>query len=100
MPFSVSRRSLLRDMAFRGAALVSGAGLLRLAASGQNSNGRRALALIGDRYHNADYIRVALNKVFEGQGVEGDYTIDYTRFSRSLLINDQLFICLWAGIIC
>jgi len=45
MSLLVSRRSLLR-----GAALVSGAGLFRLAASGQNSNGRRALALIEERY--------------------------------------------------
>src|SRR5579864_6179936 len=94
MPFSVSRRSLLR-----GAAVVSGAGLLRLAASGQNPNGRRALALIGDRYHNADYIRVALNKIFDGQGVTVDYTIDYTRLSRSLLSNYQLFLCLRDGMI-
>ena len=99
MPFLVSRRSLLRDTALRGVALVSGAGLLRLAASGQNANGRRALALIGDRYHNADYIRVALSKVFEGQGVAVDYTIDYTRLSRSLLSNYQLFLCLRDGMI-
>src|ERR1700726_195517 len=94
MLFSVSRRSLLR-----GAAAVSGAGLLRLAARGQNSNGRRALALIGDRYHNADYIQVALNKMFEGQGVTVDYTIDYRRLSRSLLSNYQLFLCLRDGMI-
>src|ERR1700686_5699385 len=95
MSFSVSRRSLLS-----GAAAISGVGLLRLAASGQNSNGRRALALIGDRYHNADYIRVALNKMFEGQGVTVDYTIDYSRLSRSLLSNYQLFLCLRDGMLC
>jgi type 1 glutamine amidotransferase len=94
MSFSVSRRSLLR-----GAAAISGVGLLRLAASGQNSNGRRALALIGDRYHNADYIQVALSKMFEGQGVMVDYTIDYSRLSRSLLSNYQLFLCLRDGMI-
>jgi type 1 glutamine amidotransferase len=94
MPFSVSRRSLLR-----GAAAVSGAGLLRLAASGQKPNGRRVLALIGDRYHNADYIRVALSKMFEGQGVTVDYTIDYSQLSRSLLSNYQLFLCLRDGMI-
>jgi type 1 glutamine amidotransferase len=94
MPFSISRRSLLR-----GAAAVSGAGLVRLAARGQSSNERRALALIGDRYHNADYIQVALNKMFEGQGVRVDYTIDYSRLSRSLLGNYQLFLCLRDGMI-
>src|SRR5579864_1332267 len=94
MPLSVTRRSLLRS-----AAAVSGAGLLRLAASGQNSNGRRALALIGDRYHNSDYIRVALSKMFEGQGVAVDYTIDCARLSRKLLSNYQLFLCLRDGMI-
>jgi hypothetical protein len=94
MPFSVSRRSLLR-----GAAAVSGAGLIRLAATGQSNNGRRALALIGDRYHNADYIHVALSKMFEGQGVTVDYTVDYSRLSRSLFSNYQLFLCLRDGMI-
>jgi type 1 glutamine amidotransferase len=94
MSFSISRRSVLR-----GAGAVSGTGLLRLAASGQNSKGRRALALIGDRYHNPDYIQVALSKMFEGQGVMVDYTIDYSRLSRSLLSNYQLFLCLRDGMI-
>ena len=44
---SISRRDLLR-----GVALGAGHGLLRVA-YGQNGNRRRALALIGDRYHNA-----------------------------------------------
>ena len=94
MPFLVSRRSLLR-----GAAAVSGAGLFRMAASGQKPNGRRVLALVGDRYHNPDYIRVALSKMFEGQGVTVDYTIDYSQLSRSLLSNYQLFLCLRDGMI-
>jgi type 1 glutamine amidotransferase len=94
MAFSFSRRSLLRS-----AATVSGTGLLRLAVSGQNSSGRRAFALIGDRYHNPDYIRVALTKIFEGQGVTVDYTIDYSGLSRKLLSNYQLFLCLRDGMI-
>src|ERR1700681_2046150 len=94
MSISISRRSLLR-----GATAVSGAGFLRRAAWGQGNNGRRALALIGDRYHNPDYIQVALSKMFEGQGVMVDYTIDYSRLSRSLLSNYQLFLCLRDGMI-
>src|SRR5438552_2167465 len=94
MPIPFSRRSLLR-----GAAAASGAGLVSLAVSAQKSNGRRVLALIGDRYHNSDYIRVALSKVFEGQGVTVDYTIDYSQLSRSLLNNYQLFLCLRDGMI-
>src|SRR5205807_6596788 len=63
------------------------------------SSGRRVFALIGDRYHNADYIRVALSKMFDGQGVTVDYTIDYSQLSRSLLSNYQLFLCLRDGMI-
>lgn len=88
----ISRRSLLDG------ALVVGAGL---AAGGvaQEKPGRRALALIGDRYHNADYIRVGLTKVFEPLGVKVDYTIDYTALSADLLKNYRLFIILRDGMI-
>jgi len=68
-------------------------------AFGQNRNSRRALALIGDRYHNADYIQVALAGMFEGQGVTVDYTIDYERLSAEGLKNYQLFVCLRDGMI-
>lgn len=94
MPFSVSRRSCLC-----AAGAVSGAGLLRQITFGQRGSGRRVLALIGDRYHNADYIEVALKKMFDGQGVSVDYTIDYTQLSRRLLSNYQLFLCLRDGMI-
>jgi hypothetical protein len=35
------------------------------------------LALTGDRCHNADYIRVALDRVLDGLNVTVDYTINY-----------------------
>ncbi len=57
------------------------------------------LALIGDRYHNADYIRVALDRVWDGLGVTVDYTIDYGQLSREALKNYQLFVCLRDGMI-
>lgn len=90
---SISRRAVLR-----GAATTTGLGLLR-SASGQPGGGRRVLALIGDRYHNPDYIRVALTKVFDGLGVSVDYTIHYDRLSRDLLKSYQLFLCLRDGMI-
>ena len=93
MPVSVSRRSLLH-----GAVAAAGAGIFSLAASGQRRS-RRVFALIGDRYHNSDYIRVALAKMFDGQGVSVDYTIDYNLLSRALLNNYQLFLCLRDGMI-
>ena len=94
MPVSISRRSLLR-----GATASAGAGIFSLAASGQRGSARRVLALVGDRYHNSDYIRVALNKMFDGQGVSVDYTIDYNLLSRTLLSSYQLFLCLRDGMI-
>jgi hypothetical protein len=70
------------------------------AAAGQcGRNGRRAIALIGDRYHNADYIRVSLGRVFKEVGIPVDYTIAYEQLSRELLKNYQLFLCLRDGMI-
>jgi type 1 glutamine amidotransferase len=94
MPNSISRRSVLQ-----GAGTAVGLGIFRAVAPAQNNNGRRVLALIGDRYHNSDYIEVALNKMFAGQGVTVDYTIDVTKLSRSLLSNYQLFLCLRDGMV-
>jgi len=78
----ISRRSLLQ--AAGGTAFA------------QNSP-KRALALIGDRYHNADYIRVALTRVLEGLNLKVDYTIDCDQLARGVLANYQLFICLRDG---
>jgi type 1 glutamine amidotransferase len=91
-----SRRRLLR-----GAAAGVGAGMFGLAAGQSIRTGGqpRALALIGDRYHNADYIRVSLDRVFKEVGVPIDYTIAYERLSRDLLKTYQLFLCLRDGMI-
>jgi type 1 glutamine amidotransferase len=94
----LSRRALLSRTVLRGAAAVAGTGLSTLA-FGQPGNRRRALALIGDRYHNSDYIRVALTRMFEGQDVVVDYTTDYDSLSSKLLKNYQLFLCLRDGMI-
>ena len=88
----IARRSLLR-----GAAAVAGSAAFP-AAFGQRIR-RRALALIGDRYHNADYIRVALAKVFDGIDIAVDYTIAYDQLSARLLKNYQLFLSLRDGMI-
>ena len=85
---AISRRALLGGIAALGTLAV---------ASAQNT--RRVLALIGDRYHNPDYIRVALVKMFDGLGVSVDYTMDYDRLSSKLLANYQLFLCLRDGMV-
>jgi len=58
---NLSRRALVQN-----AGLVAGAGLLGLGSSSARDRGKpRALALVGDRYHNPDYICVSLNRVFQ-----------------------------------
>ncbi|HET7083217.1 MAG TPA: ThuA domain-containing protein [Rhizomicrobium sp.] len=59
----------------------------------------RALALIGDRAHNPDYIRISLDKVFRELNVPIDYTIDYTALSASLLKPYQLLLIMREGVV-
>jgi type 1 glutamine amidotransferase len=65
----------------------------------QAQSGARALALIGDRYHNPDYIRVALDKLFTPLGIKVDYTIAYDSISANLLKPYDLFLILRDGMI-
>ena len=88
---AISRRRLLGGAASAG---------LLAQAGGQTSGKRpRALALIGDRYHNPDYIRVSLDRVFRDVGIPVDYTILYDQLTRDLLKNYDLFLCLRDGMI-
>ena len=84
MSTKISRRTLVRNVG-----VVAGAGLMGLPAV-RGDGKPRALALIGDRYHNPDYIRVSLDKVFKDLGIPIDYTIQYDQISASLLKNYQL----------
>lgn len=77
--------------------LASATALVRIGSA--QPAARRALALIGDRYHNADYIQVALERTFDGVGLAVDYTVDYSKLSRDLLKPYQLFLCLRDGMI-
>ena len=87
---NLSRRALVKN-----AGLAAGAGLLGLgqekglysqsqAAAGATGQ-PRILALIGDRHHNADYIRVSLDKVFKEMNVSVNYTIEYDKISANML---------------
>lgn len=100
----VSRRALVKR-----AGLVAGAGLIG-AAGGQfaeskpaalpdGNQGTRAVALIGDRYHNADYIRVSLNKVFSELNIPIDYTIECERISADFLKAYKLLLILRDGMV-
>jgi type 1 glutamine amidotransferase len=94
----ISRRSLLKS-----GSLASAAALLdppKQVNGGPTDDSRpRVLALIGDRYHNADYIRVALNRLFRELSVQVDYTINYDHISARLLEPYNLFVVLRDGMI-
>jgi type 1 glutamine amidotransferase len=95
----VSRRRLLKS----AGALASAEVLLETHGTSTgfpaDDNRPRALALIGDRYHNADYIRVALNRLFRELNLAIDYTINYDQISSRLLRPYGLFIILRDGMI-
>src|SRR5438552_9049714 len=59
----------------------------------------RALALIGDRYHNPDYIHVSLDKVFHELDIAIDYTMDYAGLSAASIKPYQLLLVLRDGMI-
>ena len=96
---AISRRRLLKS----AGALASAEVLLRpqQGSSGvpTDDNRARVLALIGDRYHNADYIRVALNRLFRELNLPIDYTINYDQISARLLASYRLFVVLRDGMI-
>src|SRR4051794_25118637 len=89
-----SRRAVVSGL---GAAALPGPSLAQSRAGG---GGRpRALALVGDRYHNPDYIRVSLDKVFGELNIPIDYTMDYASLSAALLKPYQLLLILRDGMI-
>jgi len=96
---AISRRRLLKS----AGALASAEVLLRPreVSSGVPTDDSRArvVALIGDRYHNADYIRVALNRLFRELNLPIDYTINYDQISARLLASYRLFVVLRDGMI-
>ncbi len=104
----IPRRTLLQGMGVAAAAGVVGsrsalAGAPHPASSLPGSGSKpRALALIGDRYHNQNDTRIALNRVFRELGISIDYTTNYYDLSAELLKPYQLFVCLrdnmiWPG---
>ncbi|HTZ59369.1 MAG TPA: ThuA domain-containing protein [Acidobacteriaceae bacterium] len=102
---NVFRTKLSRRTLVQNAGVVAGAGLLGLGSGAVESQATpgsgkpRALALVGDRYHNPDYIRVSLDKVFQDLGIPIDYTIDYAQISAGLLKSYQLLVILRDGMI-
>lgn len=86
----LSRRTLVA-----GAAAAATANLLPARAAGRP----RALALIGDRYHNPDYIRTSLDRLFHELDIAIDYTIDTAGLSAASIKPYQLLLILRDGML-
>ena len=90
----MTRSDISRRLAMAGIAAASAT-----PAWAQTRAKPRALALVGDRYHNPDYIRVSLDKVFHELDIAIDYTMDYASLSAALLKPYQLLLILRDGMI-
>ena len=99
MDSAISRRRLLKSvgtLASAGAVLDARHESRAVPSDDQRP---RVLALIGDRYHNADYIRVALIKLFRDLNLPFDYTINYDQISAGLLRSYHMLVVLRDGMI-
>ncbi len=99
MSSPLSRRRLLKSVGWLASVRVLMGSQKEGSAIPTDVTRPRALALIGDRYHNADYIRVALNKLFQDLNIPIDYTINYDQISARLLRSYRLFVVLRDGMV-
>ena len=81
LSFKISRRLV-----------VAGAAASAVPARAATQAQSRALALIGDRAHNQDYIKISLDRVFHTLNIPIDYTIDYAGLSAESLKPYQLLL--------
>ena len=91
----IGRRGFVRRVGAMGLASVT-SGAHGLLAAGSTAS-PRTLALIGDRYHNADYIRTALARLFKTLDLPIDFTIAYEKVSDEFLNGYQILITLRDG---
>jgi type 1 glutamine amidotransferase len=90
---------VLRGLSRRSALAAGLSAAVLFADRGFSQTKARALCLVGDRYHNSDYIRVGLDKVFTPLGIKADYTFAYDSISSTLLKPYDLFLILRDGMI-
>lgn len=91
-----SRRTMLRNLGALAAGVAVGSANQGAKAG---PNPPRVLALVGDRYHNADYIRLALGRTFRELNLPVEFTINYEEISAARLKGYQLFVTLRDGYI-
>ncbi len=78
--------------------VIAGTALASMPARAAAQAKPRALALIGDRTHNPNYIRTSLNRVFHALDIPIDYTIDYAGLSAASLKPYQILLILRDGV--
>ena len=96
---SLSRRGLVQGVGVAAGAGLIGAANIEGALSQTRSGKPRVLALVGDRYHNPDYIRTSLDPVFKELDIAIDYTIAYDQISAEMLKNYRIFLTFRDGMI-
>jgi type 1 glutamine amidotransferase len=91
-----SRRALLKGIVVATASLGPASGTAAIPMQGTGAGKTsipRTLALIGDRAHNSDAIRVSLDRLFHELELPIDYTTNYYDLNTDLLRPYQLFVC-------
>lgn len=93
----LSRRRLLAAGSVAGLALK---GSRPVKASGNKNNRATAFALIGDRFHNSDYIRSALGKTLvRDAGISIDFTDEVTALNNEKLSVYRMLIVFRSAVI-
>ena len=104
-----ARRKASRRRLLAGIGALAGSGILGKAEStlgvgampaerSKRSAPPRVLALVGDRYHNADYIRTALNRLFLELNLSIVFTINFPEIDAARLEGYQLLVVFRDGL--
>ena len=96
----VTRRTSLKTMGAIGAAGVLGTGRPSPVRAAGPATYADALAIVGDRYHNPDYIRTGLDKTLvTDAGLSIDYLWEDRYLTPELLANYKMLIVFRDGIV-
>ena len=97
-PARISRRSAVRRIGSIGAASVLG-GIVPARLAAAEGSKADAFALVGDRFHNFDYIRTAFYRTLvKESGISVTFTPDYTQLTLDTLKAHRLLIMLCDGL--
>ena len=100
MSNNISRRNSLVTMGAIGAAGMVSAPRPSISEAAGPDTHATAIAIVGDRYHNPDYIKTALNKTLVKEaGLSIDYLWEDAYFTEELLNNYKILIMFRDGMI-